>query len=323
MYNYKGIFYKEEKEKKYYEGGAHFKYSDLVNELIELIKQNHEKLEYENSKIPSENLICSLNNQNEEKDLQKIIKESKITNSNLLTINNNKIKNNIKTIKPQKYILSTEKNIDEEKAKKKRLIELLNYNIKIPPFQNNFNNCKKIFSNSNNSLDKKYIKTEIKTIGNNDSLSESKHYLNMHINYKNLENNNQNLPLIQSSYFNNVSNKNTLERGKNNIKKNILNFKHASKYTLNKTKISKDNLFLKNKMFSPDKNLNFKRNNAFSKDISEINKNQKKYDTINILTKKNRNFIGGKLSKYLNNMNKQKKNLNIKLLNFEYNKKEQ
>ena len=145
----------------------------------------------------------------------------------------------------------------------------------------------------------------------------------MHINYKNLENNNQNLPLIQSSYFNNVSNKNTLERGKNNIKKNILNFKHASKYTLNKTKISKDNLFLKNKMFSPDKNLNFKRNNAFSKDISEINKNQKKYDTINILTKKNRNFIGGKLSKYLNNMNKQKKNLNIKLLNFEYNKKEQ
>ena len=33
MYNYKGIFYKEEKEKKYYEGGAHFKYSELFFEL--------------------------------------------------------------------------------------------------------------------------------------------------------------------------------------------------------------------------------------------------------------------------------------------------
>ena len=39
MYNYKGIFYKEEKEKKYYEGGAHFSYSELVYELNKLIKR--------------------------------------------------------------------------------------------------------------------------------------------------------------------------------------------------------------------------------------------------------------------------------------------
>ena len=34
MINYKGIFYNDEKEKKYYEFGAHFKYKELVFELI-------------------------------------------------------------------------------------------------------------------------------------------------------------------------------------------------------------------------------------------------------------------------------------------------
>ncbi len=41
MINYKGIFYNKEKEKKFYEGGEHFKYLDLVNELIKLIKENY------------------------------------------------------------------------------------------------------------------------------------------------------------------------------------------------------------------------------------------------------------------------------------------
>ena len=39
MNNYKGIFYKQETEKKYYEGGAHFKYSDLVRELQKIIEK--------------------------------------------------------------------------------------------------------------------------------------------------------------------------------------------------------------------------------------------------------------------------------------------
>ena len=331
MFNYKGIFYKEDKEKKFYEGGAHFKYSDLVKELIELIKKNHEKLEYENSKDPIENLNCSINNliiqkeeniHKKEKEIKKIFKETKLINSNLLTINNNKTQNNLKTIRPHNYILNTEKNIDKEKNKKKRLLELLNYNLKISPFQNNINNYKNIFSNSNNSLDKKYQKKDLKTLGNNESLIESNNYLNLRIKYKNSDNNNHNLPLIQSTYFCGLPNKNMIEKENNNIKKNILNLKRVSKFTLNKTKISKDNLFLKNKMLSPVKNNIFNKNNAFSKDFSEINKQNKKYDTINIISKKNRNFIGGKLSKFLNNINKQKKSLNIKLINFEHNKNE-
>ena len=36
MDNYKGIYYKETKEQKYYEGGAHFPYKVLFNILLNL-----------------------------------------------------------------------------------------------------------------------------------------------------------------------------------------------------------------------------------------------------------------------------------------------
>ena len=42
MNNYKGLFYNEKTKKLYYEGGAHFKYKDLVKEL-EAIKAKREE----------------------------------------------------------------------------------------------------------------------------------------------------------------------------------------------------------------------------------------------------------------------------------------
>ena len=113
MYNYKGIFYNDEKEKKYYEGGAHFKYSDLVKKLLTLIKENNEKLCSEISKNSLQNLTF-LNNKNEAiKNEEKVRVSPK---SNLLTINNYPIqKNNIKIINTHKYILSTDKSIEKEK----------------------------------------------------------------------------------------------------------------------------------------------------------------------------------------------------------------
>ena len=44
MINYKGIFYNENKEKKYYEGGAHFKYMDLVYEADGVTQRGGNKL---------------------------------------------------------------------------------------------------------------------------------------------------------------------------------------------------------------------------------------------------------------------------------------
>ena len=323
MLNYKGIFYKEEKEKKYYEGGAHFKYSDLVRILLALIKDENKNLESKESKNSNDsklNLISSSNKieniKNEENENEKKI------NSNLLTINNNPIKNNIKIINTHKYVLNTEKNIDKEKAKKKRLMELLNYNLKISNFKKNTTKEKKVLNiNSNNSIDQNYRKKSLKTLENNDNFYGTNNYLNININNKRLENNN--LPLIQSSYYNNMSNKNMFNSKNyvNDIKNNIINLKHVSKFTLNKTKISKDNAFLKNKILSPFKNVNIKRNNAFSKDFNESYKNYNNYDTINIYTKNNDNF-NGKLAKYLNhNKSKQKKTLNIKLIQYALNKK--
>ena len=125
MLNYKGLFYNEEREKKYFEGGAHFKYTDLVNRLIDLIKEKHS--EEDNSVIINE------------KSNNIIIQNDfipKNINLNLLTINNHKIKN-FKSFNTNKYILNTDKNIDIEKERKKKLNELLNYNIKLFYFKNN------------------------------------------------------------------------------------------------------------------------------------------------------------------------------------------
>ena len=63
----------------------------------------------------------------------------------------------------------------------------------------------------------------MKTIGNNDIFYETNNYLNIHVNSNKMENNN--LPLIQSSYFNNLSNKNILNYKPdiNNLKNNIIN----------------------------------------------------------------------------------------------------
>ena len=47
MINYKGLFYKEESKKRYYEGGAHFKYIDLFRALEKLKLKKEEEEESE------------------------------------------------------------------------------------------------------------------------------------------------------------------------------------------------------------------------------------------------------------------------------------
>ena len=332
MINYKGIFYHEQKEKNFYEGGAHFKYSDLVKRLIDLELEISKNSQTSTKNISIEN-NNNLNIDNEEKEIKITSKEKNNNNSNSLTINSHPIQNNLKIITTHKYVLNTEKNDVKEKSKKKRLMELLDYNSKISPFKNNHNNYKKVLTNGNNSKDNNYKRKSLNTIGNNENLYDSHNLLSLYINNNNNSKNkkikiNNNLPLIQSSYFNNISNKNLFDNNinKNNINNNIDNFvnlKHISKFTLNKKKISKDNLFLKNKIISPIKiKNNNNRNNAFSNEHSESNKNYQNFETINFI-KKNRNRNIGKLSIYLNNnLKKQKKNMNIKLIDFSVNKKE-
>ena len=45
MDEYKGIYYNDDKEQQYYEGGAHFKYKELYKILEELSKKiNYKKI---------------------------------------------------------------------------------------------------------------------------------------------------------------------------------------------------------------------------------------------------------------------------------------
>ena len=61
MGDYKGIFYGTEKEKRYFEGGAHFKYTDLCK-VLALIKEKREKENNEKkSEIHIENSLLSSN----------------------------------------------------------------------------------------------------------------------------------------------------------------------------------------------------------------------------------------------------------------------
>ena len=161
MYNYKGIFYKEEKEKKYYEGGAHFSYSELVFELNKLIKEKNKDADMNSSRDSKETIFLASNYQDlfretqKTKNLTNIQKKMKL---NFLTINNNNIqrKKILNINKDSKLILNTEKN-NENRQNSQKMI-LASKNMKISPLKTNPNNNKKM-----NSIEKNY---NIKTLGN-------------------------------------------------------------------------------------------------------------------------------------------------------------
>ncbi len=57
MNEYKGIYYNDNTEQQFYEGGAHFKYSDLYRILGELVKKVNSKKIPKTIKYVSSHLI--------------------------------------------------------------------------------------------------------------------------------------------------------------------------------------------------------------------------------------------------------------------------
>ena len=286
MINYKGIFYHKEKEKHFYEGGAHFKYSDLVNRINQLIKEKNQFESSEDSSITSNKI-----NRNE---LSKLNSQEKKINSNLLTINTQKNNNNIMLMN-SKNIVNTEQSL--EANKKNKLFKLLDYNVKVSPFKNKINNNKQLYCY--NSIDKNNKKS-LKNSALNDNLNESNDN-DKKSKYKN------NLPPIQSSYFKNaISNKNIYEKNNetNDNSNNKINLKQIPKFNINKVKVMKENFLLKNKnkILSPlhNININSNRKNMLGDDFPDINKNLKIFETIEIYTKNFRKLKGIKLPKNLN-----------------------
>ena len=257
MNNFKGIFYKIKKEKIYFEGGAHFKYTDLVNELNKLnriktdSKTNLTIDVLSNSDSHRQGLVCVKHNyiksENNNSNNKNTFFKQKQFNSNLITLNNYKdiiIKN--------KKAFSKDRNI----IKKNSLLEL-------------FNNNLKVINNSNN----KYSINSIDKYNKNNSIKFQLNNIN-----KNTINNN-NLPLIESSYFNKFQ-KNLKEPNKNIISQNNFN------------KI-KPNILIKNKIYSPTRNNDYKKS-IFSFKTSDIYKNPKNFETIDILSRR-RNYYFGKI----------------------------
>lgn len=304
MNNYKGIFYKEEKEKKYFEGGAHFKYSELVFELNKLIIEKNKIKVVNTTKDSKDNLLLSGNykNYDEGKKIQGLLKERNKKKLNFLTLKNQNIHHKERLIinKENKLILKTEKNFENKENNK--FLTLITKNMKMSPLKTNPNN-KKIYS-----IDKiKNNNYNMKTLENNSYKKDIYKNISLYINHIKEKKSND-LPIIKDFHFNNFSNRNIFKTKKNNLFNSKLDSKiETSKY---------NNLFLKNKAFSPIKNIQSKKDNKLlSLDFSEPKNNKNTIDTVT--SYKNQIFFHkGKLSKYFKNeVNKQKNNPNINIIN--------
>ena len=283
--DFKGIYYKNKKPIKYYEGGAHFKYSDLVDALTKLENSKNNKIHslQKNSKIKNETHRL------------KIFGGKKI-NTNLLTLNKNKdIYHYREHLSTDKYLNRKERERDKEK--KKRIMELINFNIKVSPFKNSLIMNKKYYCN--NSLNNNYKTKLKKSFGessNNKTQIVKDTYLKTQANQEKKDN--YELPIIKSIYnFNNKS----LEKMKMRSNKTKLDLKFIprSKLAFNKTKNSKENLFHNNKLFSLNRDKYFGNNEIGKDGFFETFKNSKNYETIEIYAKKSEYNFDKKIIKHL------------------------
>ena len=287
MNNYKGIFYNQETEKKYYEGGAHFKYSDLVRELEKLIEENQMK-----------NKVNHLLNSNSQKSTIKsegnkfkeiVPKENKL--EKLLTLNNYKdiiIYNN-------KNIKTKENSISKQILKKMNLLDMIERNFKLSPIKNSFYYNKYFYCK--NSIDDNFNKNRTFKIPNN--LYKNNNNIKLVTNKKTINNNK--LPLIESSYFKNFGYKNSLYDGNNKINDLIKNSKKNLNINgISKLNVLKSNFQKENKIFSPKRNINIisDKNSIFSFKTSGIYKIKKNFDTIDTLSNRKRIYNIGKIGKY-------------------------
>ena len=218
--NYKGIFYNEEKVTKFYEGGAHFKYEDLVYALNYIIHQKN-IINRQESIINSlqNNLKIDSNDNNLHKKQENarfntiekdINSRPRINNLIKINFNNNYLVN--------KIVLNTEKNNSKQKQQKNLIISFINdpnqnkyETIRRNPSQFNKKNYRitnRIINNNkiaillnNNKVanENKNLQT-INTISD-DNKSHRSHPKNLVARKSN------NLPLIQSSYFNKITKK--------------------------------------------------------------------------------------------------------------------
>ena len=329
MNNYKGLFYNEDHQKHYYEGGAHFKYKHLVRALKELKAKREEEEENE----------IKINLRNKSLDIYQQDKNTKY--NNLATIDNNNNYNNIfespihKRDKKDAYIEQL-LSIDKLKLQKRHKIKLKEIKTEHRPKELEVLYTENNRYNNDNEPQIRNISMDLHKLRerNNDDfksrilLSEDKkikNILNAKLSTKNLEK----LPKIKSLYYNNLSKKNVVENYSNsNMATNSTNIKGEFSDQINTKLEFEINKSLKKPdflIFSNKKNLpqisgnslsifnNNKSNNTFEKNklMFTINNNRNNKEDLTI----NRNNKNKSLVFSDNNNDEDDKDIIIRNIN--------
>jgi hypothetical protein len=292
MLNYKGLFYNDQKEKHFYEGGAHFKYIDLVKILEELKekvdkKESEEKVHKKNKSLDYNqnqdilindnpyNILCSPNKEKKSDYIEQILNVNAVKRSKKSTI---KLKE-IKSVERKKdIVLITENNrYNNEMNKRNNSLEL-NKNLNLKSNTNDYKNLILLTENKNNSKNK-----ESKVKINYDLYSNTN-------SYKNLQNM-ISLPKIESSYFNSLSKKNLIENSNSNMATKSTNRKSEFskpkmeiEYDLNKVDKKPDYLFYSHTKKLPKLNVESLSPISNKKQNINLDKNRQLF-TINVKNK--------------------------------------
>lgn len=305
--NYKGIFYGKDKINQYYEGGAHFKYEDLVYALKNLLKSNlllqkeesPASIEINNNTKPENNSkleIDTRSNSNDKKSLNngrfntlESGSKRKVKLNDLITINHYDILN-------RKIIINTVKKDILQRTNKetiKRNSSLFKNKETNNILKINFDKISlKLNDNKRNKNFETIVPTENKGNRNNSFIRKN------------------NLPVIQSSYFNKMD-------------KNIIPKFHL------KLKRKEENSDSKYNFNSPSRNylMNYKSNNALTskkKEKFSDNNINAKYEEIMARFMKNNHFASieimnhiekksgnDKFKQYISNMKNRENTLKI------------
>ena len=316
MDNYKGIYYKETKEQRYYEGGAHFPYKVLFNILLNLggtLSQDEYTNNYNNY-----DLNDNYNRNSKEKNIFKY----KTRN---FGVNNNIYRNNPNTMikYPSQNIMNNKENNKKKFISRNDKNGLYNVNTFL-------NNNKNYVTSINPQYNKKNIDNHLLQILLNKKEKE-KHYEEKN----NDENSNDNrysiMNFYKSTHFRNRSeyytnfehdkkikfnNENIQENSKNNFlssirnKINLIKSYKNDKYPIeingkNKEKEGKNEI--RNKIINNDSEVNAKyKNKPYLSYFENINKKSRNPGNNNVMEYKNtfennKNDISGNYTKKFEN----------------------
>ena len=346
MRDYKGLYYNESKERKFFEGGAHFRYKDLFKLLVSLGGILTEDNSKNGTTLKNNNVYTTINkniNSITEKEKYKKSRPRTRNINNLNFINNPNTKISLNSNMPQKRSNLSINNLNHIRHKNFIIKDLNLFEEKITNNKNyNKNNKTTFFAPNtqryhNNNLAKtllnkktnKYINEPINS-NNND---ESKNYNNLMNYMKYIHSKNKSVTFLKTdrnnSNNNNIDKLNKIKINKKIIyldKNNLINIKK-------KIKINTDNI---NNLNSDEnekyRNIFNKKNNClmiYSK--SKINLSKPRLNTqINNFghyIKKSRNIVNKNYLNYLksldNNENKiYNNNINYNLFNNIINKDE-